>query len=182
MKHQKLAIALLGTLLVLSGCMTGPDMDPVWESDVQVEELGSVYIMDDGNRVILGTEKDVHLLDGTDGSTVVALEESFWDLSLRNIQVDTAVGSFFSSDVIAGKYDIAPLHRSGVVLLFDFRFNTEIVTAVDAETGQELWQSLSMPLPCPPASGLPLRSGRHSLRSPVRRYDMFLFQRTASSI
>jgi outer membrane protein assembly factor BamB len=140
MKHSKLIFGVLGAAMVLTGCMTGPDMDPDWESNVPVDELGSVYVMDDGNRVVLGTDKDVHLLDGTDGSTVVALEESFWDLSLRNIEVNTAVGSFFSSDVIAGKYDIAPLHRSGVLLLFDFRFNTEIVTAVDAETGQELWQ------------------------------------------
>jgi outer membrane protein assembly factor BamB len=134
-------IAILGTGLFLSGCVSGPDMAPEWESDVPVEELGSVHIMDNGNRVILGTEKDVHLLDGTDGSTVVALKESFWDLTLRNIEVPTKVGTFFSSDVIAGKYDIVPLHRSGVILLLDFRFDTEIVTALDAQTGEELWQN-----------------------------------------
>lgn len=39
------------------------------------------------------------------------------------------------------QYDIIPLEHSDVILLFDYRFATEIVTAINSATGEVLWES-----------------------------------------
>jgi outer membrane protein assembly factor BamB len=135
--NRKYGIILLVTAIAfLSSCMTvGSDMEPDWLSEVRVDPLGSVYVVNNGERVMVGTEKDLFLLDGNSGSIVMALEESAWEQQLRNIRIDRV----FSGDFVSWQYDIVPLEHSNVILLFDFRFATEAVTGLDGTTGQTLW-------------------------------------------
>lgn len=89
-----LAAALV---ILLSGCMTiTSDVEPDWRSAVRVEELGSVRVARDGGAVMVGSEKDLWLLDGTTGAVVLALEESEWQRRLRGLTIEGfSLGGFY---------------------------------------------------------------------------------------
>lgn len=141
--------SLVVAALIFSACGTlKADMEPDWQSPVEVNEFGSVQVMDDGQRIFLGTNKDVYLLDGENGRPIFEFKETFWEFMERSIQVGVEIGSLSQSalldDFISDSYVILPLPYSNTALLLDYRYNTEYITAIDTHTGEILWANADL--------------------------------------
>lgn len=136
--------ALGGTALVslLTACSSLPtsDMEPDWESS-GVSEYGTVHVMHDGDRVVLGTENQVLLLDGETGRRVGSVQDTVWESLARSIDMTSGDFGLRSEEADGWEYTVAPLESPDVVMLFDFRFDDELVLAMDATSGDILWDS-----------------------------------------
>lgn len=161
MKQYNLKIigSYLAAFLLFSACGSlKADMEPDWQSRQAVSELGYVQVLNDGDRVVLGTERDVYILDGNSGERVTDFRESFWQKFERSVEVGVETRSRSRSmllgQAMSDSYDLLPLPHSGVILLLDHRYNTENITAIDAETGEELWDNSSFEYSLSKYSGL----------------------------
>lgn len=139
-------ILLFLVALIFSSCASmKADMDPDWASPINADRLGYIQVMNDGDRIFIGTDKDIFLINGRNGNTVASLEEGFWQKFERTQSIDVNTGSrlrrISSGQAISDSYDIVPLQSSGIVLLLDFRYSKENITALDSETGRELWEN-----------------------------------------
>lgn len=155
----KLTGLYLAVMVLFSACGSlKADMEPDWQSRATVSELGYVQVLNNGERVMLGTERDVYLIDGNSGESVADFRESFWQKFERSVEVgiDTRSRSrsMLLGDAMSDSYDLLPLPHSGVVLLLDYRYTTENITAIDAETGKELWDNSSFDYSLAKYSGL----------------------------
>ena len=145
MRNIKLLLSLAAIYLLTTACGTTlvADMEPDWQSDITLDNLGSVYIMNDGERIFVENNREAYVLDGNTGKTLTAMSDSFWESVVGNISFRTTMFGGLSgstSDMIANAYSLIPLHHSGVVLLFDYRFDNEIIAALDMYTGEEKWK------------------------------------------
>ena len=74
MRTGILTVTAMATFLILSGCATflslEPDMEPDWRSEVPVDYMATVYVMEEGERIILGNRNDIYILDGETGAVI----------------------------------------------------------------------------------------------------------------
>lgn len=144
MKRSKILLAGSCSILwlLLQGCSTSeliePDMDPDWRGDVATDYLATVHIMEERERVIIGNDNDIHLLDLNSGRVVSSMEESFWESITPTVEY---AGITFDS-AISEAYTLVPREEAGNVLLYDYRFEDESVTALSVDTGEEQWQNI----------------------------------------
>lgn len=131
--------ALISLLTACAGLPTS-DMEADWESS-GVSEYGTVHVMHDGDRVVLGTETQVLLLDGETGQRVGSVQDTVWENLARSIDMTSGDFGLRSEEADGWEYTVAPLESPDVVMLFDFRFADELVMAMDATSGDILWDS-----------------------------------------
>lgn len=126
--------------LIIQGCGAPSlvsDIEEDWRTQVQSDRLGTIQFMEESNRIIIGNDNDIYILNKEDGSVIHSMEESFWE----RIRPDIEVGGITFDGAISDAYTLIPHHDTNSMLLFDYRFDEETVTALDITTGEEKWQN-----------------------------------------
>ncbi len=133
-------ILLIGIAwLFFVGCGTTlvSEVEEDWQAQVQSDGFGTVQFMDESNHIVIGNDNDIYILDKEDGSIIHSKEESFWERIRPQIAVEGVTFDGMRSDA----YTLLPHYSTNTMLLFDYRFDEEAVTALDIETGDEKWQN-----------------------------------------
>lgn len=118
-----------------AGCAVTSEIDPDWTNETEVEPLASTAADSGGRWIVVADRHRISIIDGDTGVTTARLEEEFWRSLVPAARVNSgSVGGFFSDN-----YKVRLLEDAGVLLLFDFRFAEETVTAIDLESGDTLW-------------------------------------------
>jgi hypothetical protein len=121
------------------------DMDPDWESDAAVDNLGSAFVMNNGSHIYLAGNRRAYLVDGHSGQTIETFDDSFWQRVAGNInfEITNPIHSFSGNtgEMIADAYTLYPLPGTDIMLLLDYRFSDEIMMAIDMTSGRELWKN-----------------------------------------
>lgn len=133
--------AMLLLWVIIQGCGTTeplePDMQPNWLAEVPIDYLGTGYVTQDEERIVIGNDNDIYVLDAETGSVIQSYEEDFFE----RIRPDLEVSGISFEGAIADAYNLVPLDNTGTMLLFDYRFDEETVTALDTESGEIIWQN-----------------------------------------
>lgn len=136
-------ITLTSVGLLVMGCMSTPksDIQPDWRSSEVAKPLSAAHVLHDGERIAFSTDRNVYLLNGSDGRVVSSLAESWLENATRNMQVGARGISASMGQFMASSYDIVPISEHNLILLFDYQFGREIVVAMDSENGELLWSA-----------------------------------------
>lgn len=173
-------------LAVIQACSTSepliPDMDPDWQSDIPVESMGTAFFMEESERIVVGNDNDIYILDLNTGQVIEQFDQHFWQRILPDTTVTVmgedeekyqynpddgtvthketgeevsdyseTLGDEFAENiqesvlpfegVIADAYTLIPHESSNRMMLFDYRFFNESITALDIDTGDPTWQT-----------------------------------------
>lgn len=126
----------------MQGCATTSlqsDMSPTWQSEVPIDYMGTGYLTEDEDRIIIGNDKDIYILDNETGAVIESMEEGFWE----SISPEVRVGGVTFDDLTSENYNLMPLGNTDIMLLFDYRYEEETITALDIGTGETIWQNSS---------------------------------------
>ena len=172
--------------IVVQACSTTeplvPDMEADWQSEIPVESLGTAFFMEDSERIVVGNDNDIYILDKNTGQVVNEFDQQFWqrilpDTSVTVMGEDEELYQYNPNDgtvsqketgeevsdlsenfgdefaesiqdgvlpfqgIIADAYTLIPHFGSNNMMLFDYRFFNESITALDIETGDQAWQT-----------------------------------------
>ncbi len=90
MKISRVFLAILIWVVIQACSTTEPlvsDIDPDWESQAPVESMGTTYFMEESDRIVIGNDNDIYILDKNTGEVVEEFGQEFW----QRILPDTAV-------------------------------------------------------------------------------------------
>ncbi|WP_406672301.1 PQQ-binding-like beta-propeller repeat protein, partial [Natronospira sp.] len=94
-------------------------------------------VSSDGSYVVIGDDRDVRIIDGDSGRIITTLGDDFWQRLARH----SRIAGVSLSEFMADSYRMTILDEARVMLLFDYRLDDEIVTAIDLDSGRELWRN-----------------------------------------
>lgn len=135
-----LRVCMVGLIwLIVQGCAPSlvSEISEDWQSEVPSHRFGTIQILEENNRIVIGNENDIYVLNKEDGRLVHSMQESFWE----RIRPDIVVGGVTFDGVMSDAYTLLPHYGTNTMLLFDYRFDQETVTALDLDSGEEKWQN-----------------------------------------
>jgi len=114
------------------------DMEPDWRGEVPAGYMATVYVLEDGERIVLGNRNDIYILDGETGAAIDQMEESFRerhrpDLEIAGINLDGAISDVYTLVPVSGS------EGSDRKLLFEYQFDQETMMAMEPESVEPLW-------------------------------------------
>ncbi|MCH8558275.1 MAG: PQQ-binding-like beta-propeller repeat protein [Balneolia bacterium] len=157
----KKCVLLAASALLFAACGSSSvvsDVEPDWRSPA-VDELSSVYVMNDTDRIYVIDGLSVLSIDGNTGEVDNRMNESFWNNIIRNSATQIGSFTFESARAMSSTYNMNPLHDSGIILLYDHRFDLETITALDPSSGGVLWTNDQLNFSMAKYSGLIQEAG-----------------------
>lgn len=160
-KSIKIYGLIIITAVLLGACGSSSvvsDVEHDWRTS-SIDELSSVYVMNNAERIYVVNGLSVLAIDGNTGEVDNRMNESFWDNIIRNSATEIGSFTFESSRAMSNTYNMNPLHDSGIILLYDHRFDLETITALDPVSGGVLWTNDQLNFSMAKYSGLIQEAG-----------------------
>lgn len=161
MFQSKQLLGVIVVALFLAGCASKPTVDPDWRYDSKsldktVGVAGNITglvrlskapttgaaaiiteMLQDGSRVVVGNPRNFAFLDGATGEAIATKGEDFFNSIRVSVNLKVTSASGFAADT----YVLLTLDKARTLLVFDYQYGTETVTALDIDSGEELWRS-----------------------------------------
>lgn len=145
-----LSLCALVAVVALIGC-SGPKstIQPVWQTDVGPD--ATVDVSPEADAVVVREEKNLKLLGGADGRLRMEQQdpakESFGGFLKQAMKESVSLGGVSVADFDAQQYDFVILEElsgavpGGVMLVFDYSLEDDVVRAYSVASGRPLWES-----------------------------------------
>ncbi len=132
---------LLAAALVAGGCSSVEStLQQEWSREVALADYSTIDVRPTGGEVFTVQGKAVTVLDGRSGRVRWGEreEKSFFE---RIKDEAVSVNGYTKSDFQAQKYQYMALREAGIVLLFDYDSDDDLIQAFDLQTGEPLWET-----------------------------------------
>ena len=131
-------LIVLMPVLVLFGCASlESDVEPDWRSAATVGGLADTDASRDGQRVVVGNQRSVVVVDGDSGAVVgVAGDQGI----LNSMQMTVSVaGTPLAFNLHPESSNILLLDEANLLLILDYHGTDEQITAMDLRSGDQAW-------------------------------------------